>query len=101
MQIASQVFKMLILSELIKCKNVDSAWALVFISRRKVPGSNTDDLVAHSAVQAFAFVVLWMTISQPYLEKGNDFCSPERAPTKAIFHMIAAEEKKKKRPSQR
>ena len=36
-----------------------------------------DDLVVHSAIQAFVFLIVWMTICQPYLEKSNDFCSPE------------------------
>lgn len=55
---------------------------------------NGDDLVARAAIQAFVFVIVGMTICQPYLEKSNDSCSPERAPEKPYFTWYQWREKK-------
>lgn len=50
-------------------------------------------LVVHSAIQAFVLLIVWMTICQPYQEESDDFCTPERAPSRAIFHLIPVQKK--------
>lgn len=42
------------------------------------------DLVVRSAVQAFVFP---HRVGDHLSEGSNDMCSPERAPSKAVFHV--------------